>query len=104
MTDAVESLNLLIDKWTGTIVYNSFLSENEKLVDRGSNHSVSHLMLAFLLQREFWTAPVEGGRPSLFPVPEGEGEEEVGTSSQSGKLLLFSQLPFLLISFSLQAG
>lgn len=47
---------------------------------------------------------MEGGLPSLFPVLEGEGEEEAGMSSQSGKLLLFSQLPFLLISFSLQAG
>ena len=66
--------------------------------------TVSHLMLAFLLQQEFWTAPVEGGLPSLSLVPEEEGEEEEGMSSQSGKLLLFSQLPFLLISFSLQTG
>ena len=102
MTDAVQSLTLLIDKWTGTIIYNSFLSENEKLVDRVSNHSVNHLMLAFLLQQAFWTAPAEGGLPSLSLVPEGEEEE--GMSSHSGKLLLFSQLPFLLISFSLQTG
>ena len=47
---------------------------------------------------------MEGGLPSLFPVLEGVGEEEAGRSSQSGKLLLFFQLPFLLISFSLQAG
>ena len=32
---------LLIDKWTGTIIYNCFLSENEKLVDRVSNHCQS---------------------------------------------------------------
>ena len=48
---------------------------------------------------------MEGGLLSLSLVPEGEEEEEEeGMSSQSGKLLLFSQLPFLLISFSLQTG
>lgn len=96
MTDAVQSLTLLIDKWTGTIIYNSFLSENEKLADRVSNHSVNHLMLAFLLQQEFW--PLLWKVLSSFSGSGGGGGG--GDVFSPGKLLLFSLSSFLLISFT----
>ena len=63
------------------------------------NYSVNHLMVVFLWQEESLIAHVEDGFPSLFLFQEEEGEEESGVEAQPGKLLLFSQLPFLLISF-----
>lgn len=97
MIEVAQSLNL--DKCTGTIIYNSFLSEHKKLANRIINYSVNHLMVVFLLQREFLNAHPEDGFPSLFLVQEEEGEEEQELAAQPVKLLPFSELPFLLISF-----
>lgn len=93
-TEVVQSLNLR--KCIGTAIYNSFLSEDKKLANRIINYSVNHLMVVSLLQ-EFSKAPAEAGLPSLFLAQDGEAEGEEPEAQPAG--LLFSQLPFLPISF-----
>lgn len=63
------------------------------------NYAINHLMVVFLWQEEFSNAHMEDGLPSLFLIQEAEGEEEAKLEAQPGKLLFFSELPFLLISF-----